>query len=178
MKPHTFIRITVCMAMACAFGPHLWSQAQAQRQQQETQEDQSSGSGGPPRKYYRWVDDKGITHYSRTPPPDDGGETEASRITRAEQSAGQRNSGISAQYSSDGRIIGRVRSDNPGRVTLPSLQDPQRCEAVRTLIQQLETYPRLRETDPATGEVRILSESDKQDRYQSAKQQEQAYCPN
>jgi hypothetical protein len=114
---------------------------------------------------YKWVDDKGVTHFGANPPQ---GQTATSINTIMAQPKATANaakpvaatvdSGNTEQQAIDAKVKQQVAKDAAER--------KKYCESVRTNLAQLQNNPRLR--TEVNGEQVRLSEDDRQARIAEA----------
>ncbi len=108
--------------------------------------------------FYKWTDENGVTHYSEYKPRDQV--TEKVDIRTGQSSpADEPNEPSSAQDSDNLAQNDEVDGD---------LKDPERCEAARKNLETLNGFTRVRTKDPDTGEIRYLTEEEKNQRRQQS----------
>ncbi|MFN3714798.1 MAG: DUF4124 domain-containing protein [Alcanivoracaceae bacterium] len=116
-------------------------------------------------KFYRWVDENGVTHYTQTPPPEgkqgrevrtQGGASsdQPQELERLEQ---QRQRAEQDRRLEAGRAAEQAREKSE-----PDAVAKERCEAHRKNLDELRNRPVVRTTDPASGEVITLDEEQRQ----------------
>jgi hypothetical protein len=104
---------------------------------------------------YKWVDDKGITHFGANPPQ---GQTATSVNTTVAQPkipatvAPAADSGAAEQQAIDAKVKQQVAKD--------AAENKKYCESVRTNLAQLQNNPRLR--TEVNGEQVRLGEDERQ----------------
>lgn len=115
-------------------------------------------------KFYRWTDDKGVTHYTQTPPPEgvqskevrtfgpsSDQDAELERLERDRQqteAARQRQAKQQAEAEKEAKA--------------PDQATRERCEQHRKNLDELRNRPVVRTTDPNTGEVTTLDDESRQ----------------
>lgn len=128
--------------------------------------------------FYKWVDSDGVTHYSaRKPRGQEAEEVEVKggRTTKTSPSAASANTGAAAA----------TQAAAPQQQTAPAgaaesdaalaNKDPERCKAARERLQTLESYARVR-IRGEDGQLRYLSQQEKDEKLQEAKQAIQESC--
>lgn len=130
-------------------------------------------------KFYRWVDDEGVTHYGESAPQ--GAEATEIHTRRAPPSVedvnGNRGSRDSADES-DGAAPEEspAPADNPETDEQASAEHEENCEAHRKNLQILENRPRVRAEDPETGELRYLDEEEREEMLEQTREEIEANC--
>jgi hypothetical protein len=122
---------------------------------------------------YKWVDDKGVTHFGANPPQ---GQTATSintviaqpkpPSTAAKPAAAVEDSSTAEQQAIDTKVKQQVAKDAAER--------KKYCESVRTNLAQLQNNPRLR--TEVNGEQVRLGEDDRQARIAEAQKAIKANC--
>ena len=114
---------------------------------------------------YKWVDDKGITHFGANPPQGQSATSINTTIAQpktpspdAKPAAMPENSGDTDQQAVDAKVKQQVAKDAAER--------KKYCDSVRTNLAQLQNNPRLRAE--VNGEQVRLSEDDRQARITEA----------
>lgn len=126
---------------------------------------------------YRWDDAKGNPVISDRPPP-----------------VGTPYSTLDANYSGN-RRMGSIKAPSataPSNVPLPRVpasstagsdasqapvkKNPTLCQEAQDNIFKLETFARIRMEDPVTGEIRFLSDEERQNQLESARAQTEIHC--
>jgi hypothetical protein len=114
---------------------------------------------------YKWVDDKGITHFGANPPQGQSATSINTTIAQpktpspdAKPAATLENSGDADQLAIDAKVKQQVAKDAAER--------KKYCDSVRTNLAQLQNNPRLRAE--VNGEQVRLSEDDRQARIAEA----------
>ncbi|MCW8196114.1 DUF4124 domain-containing protein [Proteobacteria bacterium 005FR1] len=111
--------------------------------------------------YYKWTDEKGVTHYSARKPHDR--EAEVIRV-----SSGQT---VPAAAESKSQSAAKTVQAPRGGSTGPAdnLKDPERCETARNNLETLRANARVR-MKGEDGEIRYLSEEEKAEKTQEFEQ--------
>jgi len=131
---------------------------------------------------YRWVDDKGVTHFGAKPP-------ENKEATRIDAKAAPNPSGSSAAPQPAATADNKKTSSPANSSEQPVLDEDQMikelmeqeaeytqfCEQNRTNLTQLRNNPRLRYTDD-NGETHTVTEEIRQQRIVEAEQNIKDFC--
>ncbi len=108
---------------------------------------------------YKWVDDKGVTHFGAQPPQGQQATTINTAPPPPRQAASEPAPNIEEQLDPEQAAIDKkVKED----VAKQEAERKQYCETARTNLAQLENNPRLRIEDG--GEVRRIDENERQER--------------
>ncbi|MBM7063149.1 DUF4124 domain-containing protein [Pseudomonas sp. UL073] len=119
---------------------------------------------------YKWVDDKGVTHFGAQPPQGQAATAVSTTVPQIKSVAPKLpslDSGDAAQKAIDEKVKQDVAQKESER--------KQYCEQERTNLAQLRNNPRLRTTEE-NGEVRRLDENERQTRIQQAEKAIQENC--
>ena len=111
---------------------------------------------------YKWVDERGVTHFSATPPAGQSATTVSPNITqpKAQPAPAAADTGEDKEQTA---IDKKVKAD----VAEQEAQRQQYCERARTNLAQLQNNPRLR--IESEGEVRRIDEDERQSRIEKLK---------
>ncbi len=115
------------------------------------------------KKYYKWVDDKGVTLYSETPPRGQSAQTVttySSRGTPAPQTAAEKAKQKQAASK-------QAEAQNTQEETRERIKDPSLCRSAKENLQVITTNHRIRLRNE-DGTMALLSEEDKQKQKQDA----------
>lgn len=108
---------------------------------------------------YKWVDDKGVTHFGAQPPQGQQATTINTATPPPRQAPSAPAPSVEEQLDPEQAAIDKkVKED----VAKQEAERKQYCENARTNLAQLENNPRLRIEDG--GEVRRLDENERQER--------------
>lgn len=126
-------------------------------------------------KYYRWVDEEGVTHYTATPPPE-GKESEEVRTLNTRSSDApaalekldQMRAQTNAERSKAAEAAER-KSATEEEMAGAEEQSKERCEQHRKNLETLKNKAVVRKEDPATGEVTTMTEEEKQEMLEKTK---------
>ena len=106
--------------------------------------------------FYRWVDERGVTHYTDTPPE---GQDSAEVRTRSSAPASQPQAleALEERRARDEtareETREQMREAQAGQLPQP---DPTYCEQMRRNLDALENRPIVRTEDPETGQIITL----------------------
>ena len=111
-------------------------------------------------KYYKWVDDNGVTHYG-TAPPEDGG-SEAVRTYGPSSDQGKEIKALQEQREAAARA--REQAEERAREAERAAEEPEavakeRCEEHRANLEILENKPVVRVENPQTGEMEVIDQA-------------------
>ncbi|MFN3770881.1 MAG: DUF4124 domain-containing protein [Ectopseudomonas guguanensis] len=108
---------------------------------------------------YKWVDDKGVTHFGAQPPQDQQATTINTATPPPRPATSTPAPGTGEQADPEQAAIDKkVKED----VAKQEAERKQYCETARTNLAQLENNPRVRIEDG--GEVRRIGEDERQER--------------
>ncbi|MDF1822513.1 MAG: DUF4124 domain-containing protein [Alcanivoracaceae bacterium] len=124
-------------------------------------------------KFYKWVDEDGVTHYGATPPEND--DTEEVR-TYNSASSDQGQSIKRLQQSREAAAAERAAREREQEEARREKQEPdavlkERCETYRNNLKLLQERPVVRTRDPDTGEETVLTAEERQARIDNIKTQ-------
>jgi len=118
---------------------------------------------------YKWVDEKGVTHYTEQPPANGKGQEIQPRVippaTPAVPPAGQAVEKPAAEGASTPREV----------MTISAEQMAEQCQKARQRLQQLESSPRIL-VQGADGEMRRASEEERQRMLDEERKRIELYC--
>lgn len=131
---------------------------------------QSAGAG-----VYKWVDEKGVTHYSEAPPP--GRKSEAIQINPPPPGATQPGKSLREQEGEFlERQLRRQRQDEAEkRAREDKAANEARCAAARERLERLQAARRVFRRD-AQGEPVIMSDEERQAAAEETARQIEASC--
>lgn len=116
-------------------------------------------------KYYKWVDQNGVTHYDTTPPKDQ-------QTTEVRASA----RGATAADAAATEATTESEGEATAAAAPTSTADPQACESARANLQTLQTNPKISRVDPVTNQRVDLSQAEVDAAYTQAEQDIAKYC--
>lgn len=128
-------------------------------------------------KIYKWTDTDGNVHYGSEKPADAPAEkmkvnTDKTGVNRGAEALDN----LKQEVDDDAEKI--KEEGIPAQPPVPSLpmkEVKQRCQAARQDLATIQSRGQLRERD-ANGEIRYVSDEEKQSRIKAAKQQVREYC--
>ena len=128
-------------------------------------------------KIYKWTDAQGNVHYGSEKPAD--AEAEKMKVdtsTTGVDTGAEALDNIKQQVDDEAeRIKEEGIPEQPPVPSLPMKEVKKRCQAARQDLATIQSRGQLKERDEK-GEVRYVSEEEKQRRINSAKQQIREYC--
>lgn len=133
--------------------------------------------------YYKWVDERGITHYSQNP-PDDNGKTKIEVInvsTRIPMGSDEAISKLEQQRSS---AVKKTDEDSKEGVRKTGAQASastngkykEQCERLRKDAQALEEKGGRIKVDDGKGGIHTMTEEERQERIADTQKQIKAFC--
>lgn len=137
-------------------------------------------------QFYKWTDDQGATHYTAEPPPASAGKASEVKVRTKLPSgskpaqSGTKSVPTSAASGDTGKTAGK-QDDKAGTKPAPANDSKgpdeysEQCKALKANLQAMEEHGRVKETDSA-GEVRVLSDEEKQKRMDETQRQIKAFC--
>lgn len=122
---------------------------------------------------YKWVDEKGVTHFTAEPPPGQQSEQLNIKVAPTKASAPNVETLKATQSKADEQKVldDKVKAD----VAKENKERAEYCQANRENLAQLRNNPRVRVSDDK-GEVRVLSEEERQERIANAEKNIGEYC--
>lgn len=135
-------------------------------------------------KYFKWVDSKGVTHYSETPPPSDATETSQVRVqTRLPSDSESAVERLQKQRAEALKGTSAAPGSTPAAGNTPATDAPkadksqyaERCKQLRANLEVLQNSARIREENEK-GEVRALTDEEKKQRMDDTQRQIKAFC--
>lgn len=116
-------------------------------------------------KYYKWVDQNGVTHYDTTPPKDQ--QTTEVRASARAAAPAEVSSPVAAPDAA---------AESTAAAAPANKVDPQACENARANLQTLKTNPKISRMDPATNQRVDLNQAEIDAAYSQAEQDIATYC--
>lgn len=137
-------------------------------------------------KFYKWTDDKGVTHYTIDPPPAGAKSSEVRIKTQSYSDAEE------AAPAAPGKAAGAGKpaaaKDKPAaapakaggkkeEAAVPPAPEryAERCKSLRTNLETIQAHAQVRETDDK-GETRMLTNEEKSARTEDLQREIKAYC--
>ena len=113
-------------------------------------------------QYYRWVDERGVVHFSQTPPPDISQAAEQARLQRLpEIGASRAPSTTTTTGSPSAQATPDDEPGNPQAMSQSFGKDPALCEQVLQSLDVLSRHETVVMTDPETGDGIYLSANER-----------------
>ena len=109
-------------------------------------------------KFYKWVDENGVTHYGAQAPNDQDA-SEVNTRTNASSSQDEAIDALNARRQADAqqREKARKSAEEAKRIAEnPQAVNEDRCETHRKNIEILQNKPIVRRENPDTGELEVL----------------------
>jgi hypothetical protein len=141
-------------------------------------------------KFYKWTDDKGVTHYTIDPPPAGAKSSEVRIKTQsysdAEETmppapgtpkgkpAGAGKAAPSKAKPETGTAKDAGKKEEKAVPPAPE-RYAERCKTLRTNLATIQAHAQVRETDDK-GETRMLSSEEKSARTEDLQREIKAYC--
>lgn len=124
-------------------------------------------------EYYKWVDDDGVTHYTVAAPKDrpselvrvSGGKERV--VKKAEGDATSAKTFLPGDEKGSAIQAKAKEAEKTAEQPTMSAIDPVRCDGARRNIEMLNSYPRIRVTDP-DGSIRYLTDAERADKMAEA----------
>lgn len=115
---------------------------------------------------YKWVDEKGVTHYTEQPPASGKGQEIQPRVTTPATPA-----------APPAEKTTRTTEQTPPRevMTMPAEKMAEQCQNARQRLQQLEASPRILIKGP-DGEMQRAPEEERQRMIDEERKRIQLYC--
>jgi hypothetical protein len=115
-------------------------------------------------KFYRWVDDKGVTHYTQTPPP----EGTSAREVRTHGPSSDQEQELEQlqerrqQTEEERRRAAQQAAEQQRIQQQPDQVQQERCAQHRKNLEELRNRPVVRSTDPVTGETKVVDAAERE----------------
>lgn len=131
-------------------------------------------------QFYKWTDEQGVTHYSADPPPKSVGNASEVKVkTRLPADSEAATSNLEKQRADSKKADKAApKKDDaaPAAATKPSQERyAEKCKNLQSDLKTMEEHARISVTDDK-GEVRSLTEEEKQQRVDDTKRQVKAFC--
>ena len=123
-------------------------------------------------KFYKWVDENGVTHYSAQAPSD----RQSSEVnTRANASSSQDDAIDALNQRRQASAKAREKAQEAANEAKRAEQNPEevrqeRCDTHRKNLETLQNKPIVRRENPETGELEVLTEEQRDEMIAKAKQ--------
>ncbi|MDF1780978.1 MAG: DUF4124 domain-containing protein [Alcanivoracaceae bacterium] len=112
-------------------------------------------------KYFKWVDENGVTHYTTTPPPEGKNSEEVRTYNSASKDQEKAKQNLEQRRENDAAERARTKSElaeKEKEQAEPNAVREERCQKHRNNLNTLKTGPRVRSKDPETGELIALDD--------------------
>jgi hypothetical protein len=128
-------------------------------------------------KIYKWTDAQGNVHYGSEKPADaDAEKMKVNTSTTGVETGAEALDNLKQQADDEAeRIKEQGIPEQPPVPSLPMKEVKRRCQAARQDLATIQSRGQMRERDEK-GEVRYVSEEEKQKRIKAARQQVREYC--
>jgi hypothetical protein len=128
-------------------------------------------------KIYKWTDAQGNVHYGSEKPADaDAEKMKVDTSTTGVETGAEALDNLKQQADDEAeRIKEEGIAEQPPVPSLPMKEVKRRCQAARQDLATIQSRGQMRERDEK-GEVRYVSEEEKQRRIKAAKKQVREYC--
>lgn len=111
-------------------------------------------------KFYKWVDENGVTHYDARPPQGMSA-TEVDTRTNASSSQNQEIEALNArrEAASEARKANQEKAEEAQRLAeKPDDINQERCEKHKKNLDTLTNKPTVRRKNPDTGEMEVITQ--------------------
>ena len=128
-------------------------------------------------KIYKWTDAEGNIHYGSEKPADtDAEKMKVDTSTTGVDTGAEALDDLKQQVDDEAEKIKEEGiPEQPPVPSLPMKEVKKRCQAAKQDLATIQSRGQLRERD-ASGEIRYVSDEEKQRRIKAAKQQVREYC--
>lgn len=131
-------------------------------------------------QFYKWTDEQGATHYTETPPPASAGKASEVKVRTKLPSGAQAAQPKDAAEKAAKPAAGKKDEKAPaaaktGDKSQAPEQYAEKCKTLKSNLDAMQSHGRVRETD-AEGNVRALTDEEKQQRMDETQREIKAYC--
>ena len=127
-------------------------------------------------QFYKWIDAQGTTHYTEDPPPPSATNSSEVRVsTRQPSGSDAAPPAPAAKNSNKTDNDKKAKTDSSKNNAAVADKDPERCKILQDNLQAMQSHGRVKMTD-ANGEVRVLSDDEKQQQMDSTQKQIKTFC--
>lgn len=119
---------------------------------------------GAASKFYKWVDDNGVTHYTQSPPPDGVSGKEVRTSTKASSDQEEeledlemRRKAAAEERAEDAKRQADQVSQQPSAEDKAAME--KRCAQAKANLETLRNKPIVRQENPETGELEVVDEN-------------------
>ena len=133
-------------------------------------------------KYYRWVDENGVTHYTATPPEDRPSDTiklkstPPNSTTKKADDARETVPGNTTSPPGQRPEIPTMETPQPAKLGQRTAEDARNCAIARRNLETLNTRTQVRVKDPTTGEYRYTNSDEQSQAKADAQAKIKQYC--
>ena len=124
---------------------------------------------------HKWVDERGVTHYSEQPPASGQSKEIQPRVTRPatpEAAAPQTEEKAEQASPADAN---KAKPKDKEMFTMPADKMAEQCQQARQRLQQLESSPRIM-TRGADGQMQRAPEEERQKMMEEERKRVELYC--
>lgn len=132
-------------------------------------------------QFYKWTDEQGVTHYSADPPPKSVGNASEVKVkTRLPADSEAAGSKLEKQRT-DAKKADKAAPAAPKKEDSATAAKPgperyaEKCKNLQSDLKAMQEHARISVADDK-GEVRTLTEEEKQQRIDDAQRQVKAFC--
>ncbi len=126
---------------------------------------------------YQWTDEKGRKHFSQTPPPSGQYSQKEIKVSPpADQAAAKARLDKLREQRKKAQAEKQQQKEAAQRQASKAKQRQRNCDNARQHLQGLELRPRVLLRNPDDGSVTRLTEEERQQRIDQAKEQIKEYC--
>ncbi|MES2917330.1 MAG: DUF4124 domain-containing protein [Pseudomonadota bacterium] len=134
-------------------------------------------------KFYKWTDEKGVTHYTIDPPPAGARSSEVRIKTRSYSNAEEpgaaaaKGTPATGQKAAPGKAAGVKAEAAKEQKPVPKgpEQYAEKCKNLRSNLQAMQEHAQVRVQD-AGGEARVLTDDEKNSRLDATQREIKAFC--
>lgn len=130
-------------------------------------------------QFYKWTDEQGVTHYSEDPPPKSAtGTSEVKVQTRLPSDSDEAVSNLQKQRDETLKASDKAKEDaTKSKVDVSKAPEKyaEKCKTLQANLQAMQEHGRVKETDDK-GEVRVLTDEEKNNRMDETQRQIKAFC--
>lgn len=133
-------------------------------------------TGAQAGKFYKWVDEEGVTHYTETP-PENSQSTVIKTQGKTPKNADHANSRLEATRKSlEEAIDKRKEKKEAGKLDVENAKVKQKnCETAKNNLKILLEHGRIKEKGE-DGEYKMLADEKRQERIQKARDRIKEFC--
>lgn len=115
-------------------------------------------------KFYKWVDESGVTHYSQSPPPEGTSSQEIRASSKASSDQSEALDNLEAKRSAAAKARQEAAQEQATKEkNKPSAEEQEelkkRCAQHRSNLDTLKNLPIVRQKNEETGEMEVVDET-------------------